>query len=223
MKRIVTGLSAAAAIITLALPAHAAQKPVDFRRTVFVPVAQKMLTLEAPKSMCFLDQATYAEDMLFQAFAGEVRQKSGQFLLAVFMDCNDLANSTGWDSPDGTLPNVGLVTWMNPAIGETTPLNRQDYLDMREASFLQYAANSADGLVPDKTVHRSENSVSLGMTGTVGSQTPQIKSTAMISTTALRHIPIEVTLRYTGTAPPALDKVYPLMDKFMAQQIALNK
>jgi hypothetical protein len=206
-----------------AAPLLAAQKAVDFRRTLFVPAAQKMLSLEAPMHMCFLDKSDYMQGMMIQSYADAVRQNSGQVLLAVFMDCNDMANNKGWSDPDGLLPNVGLITWLNPAIGETTSMSRQDYLDMREVSFLQYAANSAGGLLIDKNVHRTTDNVSVGMSGTVGSQIPKVKMTGIVATTTLNHVPIEISLRYTGEKPPTLDKIYPLVDKFMAQQVALNK
>ncbi|MFH1159161.1 MAG: hypothetical protein V1721_09845 [Pseudomonadota bacterium] len=36
----------------------AAKKPIDYRQTIFVPVGQKTLMLEAPQGMCFLDQTS---------------------------------------------------------------------------------------------------------------------------------------------------------------------
>lgn len=223
MKRILSSLIFSAVLAGFSLTAVADANPLDFRRTLFVPVAQKMLVLEAPLEMCFLDQTSYVQGLLFKTFSDEFKKKGDQVLLAAFMDCIDVVNASGSANADGVLPNVGLVTWMNPAIGDFTPMALQDYLDMREASFLQYAENSADGLHLDKTVRRTENGVSVGMDGEFQGEYQKIKKTAIIATTVLRHVPIEVSFRYSGSEPPALDKLYPLVDKFLAQQLVLNR
>jgi hypothetical protein len=224
MKRFAISFFLLVAVIGFSTTVAAASlKPSDYRRTLFVPVAQRMLVLEAPLQMCFLDKTSYLQALLYENFSAEIEKKGGQVLLAVFMDCNDMANGRGWSDPDGLLPNVGLVTWMNPSIGDLTSMSRQDYLDMREASFLQYAQGSAGDLLLDKTVRRTENGVSVGMSGEIKGHVPKVKTTGIIATTVLRQVPIEVTLRYTGSAPPALDRLYPLMDKFMEQQVALNR
>lgn len=198
------------------------KRPIDFRRTLFVPVGQKTLVMEAPRDMCFLDRTSRDEGRLYTVFSEMVRRKGGQQLLAVFMPCNDTVNAQSLSMSESGLPGVGMVTWMNPSIGDATALSRQDYLDMREASFLQYVENNADGMTVDKAVRRTADGVSLGMTGEKGASSQKIKSTAILATTALRQVPIEVSLHYTGAAPPPLEQIYPLMDKFMQQQVTLN-
>lgn len=212
--------------IALSMPASAARKPVDFRRTLFVPVGQETLILEAPLGMCFLDQTSHAEGTLYKTFAGVVDRVGGQVLLAVFAGCDALANLGYKPGPgdDNTPPlNTGTVTWMNPSIGATTTLTRPDYLDMREASFLQYAGNAAAGLFLDENVHRTENNVSLGLSVEKIPQSKMVKKAAVLATTTLRHIPIEVVIHYAREAPMTMEDYYPLMDKFIAQQIALNE
>ncbi|MFH1157434.1 MAG: hypothetical protein V1721_00895 [Pseudomonadota bacterium] len=227
MKKLATGLSFLAIIAGLAFSATAlaAKKPIDYRRTLFVPVGQKTLMLEAPQGMCFLDQTSSSEGLIHKTFSDLIQKKGDQVLLAVFADCNSLANYGGTVGLSEILFNTGVVTWMNPSIGESTPMSRQDYLDMREASFRQYAENGAGGLGIrlDENTHRTESNVSLGMSGEVVTPFEKFNSTGVLATTTLRHIPIEVMLRFTRKDPPPIESLYPLMDKFMAQQIALNE
>lgn len=222
---IVLSLFVIIAIVTFSAMSFAAKKPIDFRRTLFVPVGQKTLMLEVPHGMCFLDQTSRSEGLIHKTFSDLIQKKGEQVLLAVFADCNSLANYGGTVSTSEILFNTGIVTWMNPSIGETTSMSRHDYLDMREASFRQYAENGAGGLgiILDENTHRTESNVSLGMTGEVAMQMGKVDSTGILATTTIRRIPIEVMIRYTRKDPPSIESLYPMMDKFMAQQIALNE
>lgn len=207
------GLSAAAA----------ARTPLDDRRTLHLAVAQRQLVLEAPKNMCFLDRSDYSENMLFTAIEAAFREKSNRVLLAVFVDCIGLANLGGEASPDDLQLNAGTVAWLNPTIGETTTLPRPDYLDMREASFRQYAAALAPGLKLDERPRRTETSVLIGMSGEVKIDYQLRKVSGVLATTSLHDVPLEVMLSYTDIKAPPLEQLRPLMDKLMAQQVALNE
>ena len=227
MKKLVIGLSFLTILVSFAFSAaaFAEKKPIDSRRTLFVPVGQKTLKLETPQNMCFLDQTSKKEGLIHQTFSNLIQKTGEQVLLAVFADCNSLANYGGKVSLSEILFNTGVVTWLNPSIGESTSMSRHDYLDMREASFRQYAEKGAGGLgiQLDEHTHRTESNVSLGMTGMVKMQFEEKKSSSVLATTTIRHIPIEVVLRYTRKDPPSIESLYSMMDKFMAQQIALNE
>lgn len=226
MKKNLIKLSAGVIIIgslMLGLHAQAAKKATDFRRTLVVPVGQIKLLLEAPRGMCFIDQSSARENTLYRDVAEMVTKKSDQVLLAIFSACDSLANLGNSFVVKNPTLNVGTVSWLNPSIGERTGLSRQDYLDMREASFHQYVGNSANGLHLDTAVHRTDKNVSLGMTGELDIKFEKFKTAAVLTTTSIRQVPIEVMIRYTGDKLTSLDNIYPLMDKFIAQQIALNE
>ena len=199
MKKFVIGLSFLAILVSFAFSAtsFAEKKPIDSRRTLFVPVGQKTLMLETPPNMCFLDQTSKKEGLIHQTFSNLIQKTGEQVLLAVFADCNSLANYGGTVSLSEILFNTGVITWLNPSIGESTSMSRQDYLDMREASFRQYAEKGAGGLgiLLDEHTHRTESNVSLGMTGSVKMQFEEKESSSVLATTTIRHIPIEVMLR----------------------------
>ena len=227
MKKFVIGLSFLAILVSFAFSAtsFAEKKPIDSRRTLFVPVGQKTLMLETPPNMCFLDQTSKKEGLIHQTFSNLIQKTGEQVLLAVFADCNSLANYGGTVSLSEILFNTGVITWLNPSIGESTSMSRQDYLDMREASFRQYAEKGAVGLGIrlDDNMHRTGSNVSLGMTGMVKIKSEEKESSSVLATTTIRRIPIEVMLRYTRKNPPSVENLYIMMDKFMAQQIALNE
>jgi hypothetical protein len=219
--------AAAAPVLTPPKPPPPPPKPAqNARRTLFVEIGQKKLRLEAPKKMCFLDRTSPLQEKIFLLLSTAVEKRHDQVLLGVFMACDGIMSPEDWLNG---MPDAGFVTWLNPSIGETTPMNRQDYLDMREASFPQYAKSRALGLALDKAVHRNAYNVSLG----VSDEQPAVdgirhKSTNVLSTTILRHIPVEVTLHYTGDiyagkAPLEFPEAYAAMDKLMAQQISLNE
>ncbi len=108
--------------------------------------------------MCFLDRTSTMQQSIYLLLSAGVERNHDQVLLGVFMACDSIMSPDGW--MDG-MPNSGFVTWMNPSVGENTAMSRQDYLDMREASFPQYTKSRVLGSAPDKTVHRNPYNVSL--------------------------------------------------------------
>jgi hypothetical protein len=212
-------------LLILSAPAFAAKSPLDYRRTLIASAGQKKLALEAPMGMCFLDRTNFYEAAIFAGFRRVVERNDDQVLLAVFADCNDLASMKGSSGTHDIPLNAGIISWMNPSVGETTELSREEYLDMREASFRQYVEN----LPPARYAHldaqprRTENSVAMGFSRSIKIESGDALSDAVVATSSLRHIPIEVTIRSTGTSPLPLAQMHEQMDKFMAQQIALNE
>jgi hypothetical protein len=224
MKKILTAVSLA--VLAAGFWAHAskAQGMFDPRRTLFAVVQQHKLALEAPVGMCFLDQTDPRQAMSYAVLASMAERNNDQVLLGAFMACDAVNDPGVWNEG---LPGFGLVTWLNPSIGPRTAMSRQDYLDMRESYFMQYVKARAVTLTPDKKVHRNGDNVSLGLTGREGDPVLRRSGTVIVSTTTLDHIPVEVTLHYSGggygAAPlPLPAELYPVMDKLMAQQIALN-
>ena len=179
----------------------------DYRSTLFVPVGQRTLILEAPLGMCFQSDQIQ-------------RVSSRQVELATFIDCGR------YEGDDEMPPVTGTISWMNPAIGETTAMSRPEYLDMREPSFRQYTEGSAaydSNLKMDDKPRRSKNGISLGLAGEIHTDYDKLKGTTVIATTTIRHIPVEIIIRYAGERAPSLERAYSLIDKFMAQQITLNE
>lgn len=202
--------------IAFSFPAGAATKKNDPRRTLYAKAGEKTIVLEAPRGMCFLDGTKTSQKKLYHDYQSLVKKEGGQTMLAVFMSC-DAISDAGISLPEGVLPGAVVISWLNPMIGEETDLSRQDYLDMREASFVQYMGDHAGGLAAEAAARRTANAVAQGLTG----EEKGTKISIVRATTTLRQAPIEVTFRYASD-PPALDNVYPLVEKFIAQQIALN-
>ncbi len=198
--------------------------PDDSRRTLFVEIARKKLTLEAPLGMCFIDRTIPVQETAYNMMASEAERNDDQVMLAAFMACSGLNDPDSWSNG---LPDSGYITWLNPAVGRTTPMSRQDYLDMREAHFKHYAENRALSLTPDKKLHRTADNVSLGLTGKEGDVGLSRQGTMVISTTTVGHVPLEITLHYVTddfeAVPPTIEELYAEMDKLVAQQIALNE
>ena len=208
-------------------PAVAANKPkpralnYKARRTLFVEVGQEKLRLEAPEKMCFVDRtASPMQEKIYIKVSALAEKLRDQVLMAVFMNCNGFTSPDDWTNG---MPDAGFFTWMNPAIGPVTTMSRQDYLDMREVSFPQYVKNRETDSRLDKAVHRNGDNVSLGLTRGGQKGDMEDRSTTVLSTTTVRNVPIEATLHYAGDMPPSTKEVYPIMDKLMEQQIALNE
>ncbi len=212
--------------VLLSTAAGAAPKPVDYRRTLFVAVAQKTLVLEAPQGMCFLDQSEVSENALYRAFRDQTERKGDQVMLAVFADCHSIANLGSGGGTQNIPLNAGVVSWMNPLIGPLTGMDLQEYIDMREPAFRQYAENSAAYSARyrlEDLPRRTKSGVALGMSGVLDTLYGKHKSAAVLAATALRHVPIEVTLRFTGENPRSLEKIHDLADTFLARHISLNE
>jgi hypothetical protein len=104
------------------------------RRTLFAPAGQKMVTLEAPLGMCFLDQSYFLESVLFEEIQYELDGMGAGQLLGVFAPCVD-AYGFGHGNLTGMMGFTGVITWLNPEVGETTPLDLRRYLDKEEKEF----------------------------------------------------------------------------------------
>lgn len=140
-KQFICGLIA---LTALAAPALAGEPdPVYHRRTLFAPVGQKTLILEAPLGMCFMDQTFYQERGITEDVQDIFDETNGGRLVGIFAPCMDIA---AFDAGSGNPLNVsGIVTWLNPEIGEETTLERPDYLDMQETKFRDYLDKNLGG------------------------------------------------------------------------------
>jgi len=205
----------------------AAKKPIEYRRTLFLTVAQKQLMLELPPGLCFFDQSSPREQALIKPLRDRVEKRGDQAFLAAFSDCNAIAGLGGADGAETTARfNSGFIAWANPMIGPETPLDLQKYLDMRSESFDTYARTSisrAEGFKVDKKPRRTASGVAITMTGDIMADGVRQKGITLLAATSLRHIPLEITLNYGGKNVLSADTLYRIVDKFMAQQIALNQ
>jgi hypothetical protein len=205
-----------------AKPAHAST-----RSTLYLEVAQRKLWLEAPLKMCFIDRSSALQQGIYATLASSIERLGDQYLLGIFMQCDNVTGPDGWQEG---LPATGFITWLNPFIGATTPLGLPDYLDMREATFMQYAKGRDLGTKSDKKVHRNAYNVSLAFSDEEDNAQlgTEQKSTSVIATTLLRHVPVEITLHLTGDAAgkkaaPDFPEAYATMDMLVAQLIKLNQ
>jgi hypothetical protein len=196
------------------------------RRTLFVKAGTEKLALEAPVGMCFVDRTSPIQEATYDVLSGIVERNGDQSVLGVFMGCDQVGDSSAWENG---MPTFGFVTWLNPFIGRTIKMSRGDYLDMREAFFHDYAKMKAGfAMAADGKVHRNADNVSLHLTGNEGLAGMQRKGAIVIATTTVKHVPLEFTLHYAAQGdlgqvpPPPASELYALMDKLVAQQIALN-
>lgn len=206
-------------------PAH------NYRRTLFISFGQKDIVLEAPVGMCFLDGSDYFQGaFLSLQQGGSSMGKDGKGMaMAVFGDCTDIMNlGTKNQSPTG-LKDRGTIVWKTTAANRgKSKLDLSDYLDMREATFLQdqkgvlaksYASNGAKkeksmggGIIAhtymatpdkyhfDKAVHRTADNVSIAYQYDNEIEFQKFKTTGIVAATLIRHLPIEVY--YTHAASP---------------------
>lgn len=230
LKKIAKGicLTAAAAgfVVLIAQTAYAQffASILNTRRTLFAPFGQEMVHLEAPIGMCFLDETDPTEAGALNLLREELREKSKQTLVAAFADCLQIA-AIGKGSTGNDLGDVGLVTWLNEK-GEKIPVDKQSYLDAREATLPNYTrAGLAGYLKPqlDEPARRSENGVSLGFTAETEIAYQIFKTVGVTSASVLKGFPIDFMITHTSKKPQKdMDELYELMDKFLAQQTALN-
>lgn len=225
--KVLKGISILALAALIAVPADAAQHS-DGRRTLSLLVDQKAFVFEAPLGMCFLSGTNQQEAGLIEFFREQAEGRGGQVMLAAFASCDAVSglpsgsNATGED----IRYNAGTISWLNPLIGPETRMPRSDYLDMRESALVSYADTSplrAPGLVPNRESHRTENGVSVAMLGDIEIEGIKKRGSSVLATTAVRGMPFEFTMQYSGAGAPTEEKIYALADKFMAQQIALNE
>ncbi|MBI1216083.1 MAG: hypothetical protein GC185_09735 [Alphaproteobacteria bacterium] len=141
------GISALLAAAVLApMAARAADPAYDYRRTLFIAFGQKELVFEAPVGMCFLDQSDYLQNAMLK-MAQSLSQSRGT-AMAIFADCDEIANlGTENSSPNG-LQYKGTIFWdRTPGNSGPSKLDLSDYLDMREAGYLR-VIKSHGGPVP---------------------------------------------------------------------------
>lgn len=252
MKNFILAVTAAAAITTIAaittVALAASPKPEDYRRTLFAPVGQDMLILEAPKGMCFLDTSKYTEGALFRLMAAVEARKGLGVLLGVFSPCTDIANIG--NGPHGEkVMSAGSVVWLNPSVGEKTPMEKSDYLDMREPTWKQDVQNQItqmqsmekdlkkmseggaviaampgdlEDYVFEDSVRRTQDGVSIGYSHEIDTGYDKTKTISVVATTSLRQHPVEIALRLNAEEGYDMERAHALMDKLVAQQSALN-
>lgn len=201
--------------------------PLDWRRTLFAPFGQTTLHFEAPLGMCFLDQTDPVEAGAIDIIREELKAKSKQTLVAVFADCMQIAgigkvNAAGESSG---MTDVGLVTWLNEK-GERAGMDRETYLDAREMTMQNYTrAGLAGYLNPmiDTEGRRTPDGVSLGFTAETEISYQKYKTVGVTGATLIRGFPIDFMMTHTAKRPTKeKQELYDLMDKFLAQQVALN-
>lgn len=214
--------------------------PVDYRRTLFVPVAGRTLFFEAPTGMCFIDPSKEdSADMAYNDTARLIGSTRTEVLLAVFAPCFDIAPATGGEKP---FSSVGYITWLNPAVGPTVHSNVRDYISGQAATFKNHikktlaylghqtrASKRAMMLLPptesyqiDKTPRVTGASVSVGYTASFEYEFEKYNIGGVSATTALHQVPIAVSFRETDSLPINMAPLYKLADEFLEQQIALN-
>jgi hypothetical protein len=186
-------------------------------RTLAVQAGGKKLMLAAPAGMCFIDPTGSAlQRSLYATLGAPVAQDRGQQLLAVFIDCANISDPSTWI--DGA-PAYGFISWLNPSVGATVNMSRQDYLDMREASLAEYAAARAGTFTPAVVPHRTAHNASIGLMGMEGVPGLEHKAVVIIATTLLRQVPIEMTVHSSAS----MGEAYAAMDKAMEKEIQFNE
>jgi hypothetical protein len=150
MKKATLGILTVLTALAYAGPVHADSDPVKFRRTLFAPAGQRMVALEAPVGMCFLDPSLRDKQALFQDLQNFLDDTDGGVLLGLFAPCLREVGGAGGDE----IPFFGIVTWLNPSVGESTPLALEDYLDLQEVNF----RDMLDGSLGSKAVDDAEDS-----------------------------------------------------------------
>ena len=213
----------------------------DPRRTLFVPTGQTTLMLEAPLGMCFADPSRKSEGALYDFFNDYLRTEGDSMLLGVFANCTSLVNAGNPENPEGDVVTAGIVTWANPAIGETLDIALADYIDLRAESFREYAqlrlsswvdfttnngeeGSEVNGVLLDEAVTRSKDGVSIGFSEDLRIRYRDYTTIAILGTTSLKTRPIEVLLRLNNKDDLYdMKQAHDLMHKFLAQQVALNR
>lgn len=198
--------------------------PLDWRRTLFAPFGQITLHFEAPLGMCFLDQTDPIEAGAINVLREELRAKSKQTLIAVFADCLQIAG-IGKGAEGNDLGDLGFITWLNEK-GEKSPLPREAYLNLREDTMETYTrAGLAGYLRPniDSVPLRTAHGVSLGFTAESEISYQTFKTVGVSSAALIRQLPVDFMITHTAKKPTKeKQELYDLMEKFLAQQAALN-
>lgn len=234
-------LLAATAAISTTAQAQDMRKASEYLRTLFAPVGQQKLALEAPDGMCFFDRSKGVEGLIVTVLSASSFKSKDGALLAVFAPCEDIANFGPGRSP----ALFGTITWLNQTIGDRTPLERVDYIDMREAAYkddlqadvAEYLADKEKEEAKDKSgiktvinfdfedaVERSDSGVRMGYVASRDRGGEKGSTSGVVATTSIRHVPLEISINYDTTEKPhALAEIHLEMEKFLAKQIALNE
>ncbi len=193
------------------------------RRTLYVSAWNTTLKLQAPQGMCFLDRTLAIQSKHWKRLKKIAERDHDQQMLAAFMKCDQIDSTGAWRHG---APDYGIVTWLDPAIGATTKMRREDYLDMREPYFLHYAAARFPHLTPEKTARRTVYDVSVALSGddpgAGGDPGIAYPSAAVIATTTLRRVPVEFTLHFGGKNAPDNAALDSIADRMARQLILLN-
>jgi len=255
MKKFIYAFVALAMIACVSPALAKTPDALSFRRTLFAPAGQRMLLLEAPLGMCFMDPSYYEEGEIAED-AKDILEENGQGrLLGIFAPCMDIAAfDAGAD--DSALRVSGIVTWLNIDGEESTRLSRADYLGLQQEKFREtldrrlVRGDDAPGgnddapsddsstlspayaalMLPwpgdytlDKKAKATQDAVMLGYTADISRDRVKYALSGVAATTVIKDTPIALYLSYTGAKPYDPAKVRALAEKFMAQQVVLNK
>jgi hypothetical protein len=199
----------------------------DTRHTLVAGFGQRVLTIEAPAGMCFLDDTDYAERQAMNQLRQSASKSGKQTLVAAFADCEQLA-SLGPGSDPASLVDMGMILWQNGRIGETTRMPLADYIRLRAESMPaeagKLAAKAPAKPKIDKQAHATDQSAAIAYAATLDLGGQPYHAIGVTAATLIRAVPVDVVLLHVagGKKAPDMKTLYPLADKFVAQQLALN-
>lgn len=215
----------------------------EARRTLVARVGQETLHFEAPIGMCFVDPTKQGEREFYASVKDFFTRKADETLLGVFAPCQGLANMGGGgvNNPEGQVMSTGLILWPQRSVGDTLDLDLAGYLDLRAASFEEYLGLTIDAwsaasnvsLDPSLVIgsieqlgplERSDHAITSVFAQELRAGGEKHPLHLVASTTLLRGYPIEVALRLGRFAKDMnKDQAHEFAQKFMAQQVALNR
>ena len=239
---------ATVALLLPSLPADAQMRATgsaanEARRTLIARVGEETLHFEAPLGMCFVDPTKQGEREFYANVRDFFTRKADETLLGIFAPCQGLANmgSGGVNNPEGQVMSTGLLLWPQRSVGNKLDLTLAEYLDLRAASFEEYLGLTIDAwsaasnvsLDPSLVVsdieqlgplERSDAAVSAVFAQEVRVGGEKHPLHLVGATTLLRDHPIEVALRLGRFAKDMeKEQAHEFAQKFMAQQVALNR
>ena len=247
MRRFILTL-ATVALLLPALPADAQMRANgsaanEARRTLVARVGEDTLHFEAPLGMCFVDPTKQGEREFYASVRDFFTRKADETLLGVFAPCEGLANMGGGgvNNPEGQVMSTGLILWPQRRVGDSLDVSLDEYLNLRAASFEEYltltidawSAASNANLDPSLSIgeimrtgdlRQSGHAVTAGFSQELKAGGEKHPLRLFASTTLLRGHPIEFALRLGRFAKGMDDEqAHEFVDKFMAQQVALNR
>jgi hypothetical protein len=214
------------ALLSLLAVAAEAKEPTEDRRTLHAAFGQKNLTFEAPDNMCFLDETIPEQAAAIAGMKAQAAQKGKYVLMAVFADCYQMS-ALGETSDPMTLPDLGMIMWMNPYIGEKASMSAEEYIGMRETSLHAYLSDAVKNY-PDVEIDaepkRNEAGVMLAYTANLEIEYQKFVVTGVTAATVLEGYPVDITLTHTSKSPiTEKGRLYGVMDKLLMQQATLNR